>query len=239
MAVENENKDDKSEGEGSKTDPKSTASSKDGGAGSSDSNASDKERADAIVKAAREEAAKAVRERDEAVAREKALKEEKAAREAKELEEQGKFKELAENEKKNAENAKTEATKIVQEANSRVVTSEIRMALIQAGATDPDIHVMINRDTIKVENGNVSGIAEAIEKFKSEKPHFFGETKKEEKGTRTGAGGTPPKGKEGAGDTPPDVTKMKPDEYQAHRRKFLRELGVSGAALGSRTRRRG
>lgn len=222
--------------EGDKEDPKGASSDPTKGSSKEDPSAADKERDAARVKAAEEENAKLRKERDEALAREKALADEKAKREAEELERQGKFKELAEAEKKNAENAKLEAAKTVQEANNRVITSEIKIALMQAGATDADIHVMIDRSDIKFENGSIVGVDAAIAKFKESKPHFFGDSKKTDK-KGTGAGGTPPKGKEGGGDTPPDVTKMSDEEYNAHKRKVLASVGASGG-FGGRLRAR-
>lgn len=232
MAVENDDKG------GDKDKDKGTAGDKDnktGGSSTPDTSAADKARAEALAT----ENARLSKERDDAKAATKILEDEKAARTAKELEEQGKFKELADAANKEKDKATTEAAEVKSTAEKRIITSEIRLALIGAGATDPDIHVMVDRSTLKLEGDNVAGLKEAIEKFKTDKPHFFGKTeekKEDKKDGNTGAGGTQPKGKEGSGDTP-DVRKMKPDEYAAYRRKYITDAGGAAGRRALRSRR--
>lgn len=205
---------------------------KTGGKGSSDQTAAEKARAETLLKEQQDENARLKAELLKEKTDKEVLAKEKSDRETAELAEKGKYKELAEKTKKDADEA-------VSAADRRIISSEIKLALLTAGVTDPDIHVMIDRSTLKLSGDSVSGLSEAIEKFKKEKPHFFKATKEEEikdadtekdnkeekKERKTGSGGTPPKGKDkGTGDIP-DVRNMKPDEYREHRNKVIRDAG--------------
>jgi len=85
------------------------------------------------------------------------------------LAEQGKFKELAEGYKSEAETAKKVTAK-------KMVDFELRLAAIQAGALDPsDVLSLCNRSGIKISDDfeTVEGAEEAVEAVKKGKPYLF------------------------------------------------------------------
>ncbi len=98
------------------------------------------------------------------------LQKEKEAAEKKTLEEQGKFKELAEKAEGKA--------KAAEERQARVlINAELRVAAIQAGIVDPkDAVALCDRSSLKIgEDGEtVEGVTEAVDALKKAKPYLFG-----------------------------------------------------------------
>lgn len=100
--------------------------------------------------------------------------------EKKALEEQGKFKELAEKEKARAE-ASAASFKVQR------IALELRLEAIKAGAIDPeDVVALCDRAAITITDdfATVAGAKEAVEALKTKKAHLFKATD----------GGTPPPG---------------------------------------------
>ena len=137
---------------------------------------------DAAAEASAAKLAEAERKAKEAIAAQQKAEQERAKLQEKvdlaerqKLEEEGKFKELAESERKRAETAQLEATTVKSKANDAVITAELRTALVLAGVNDPDVHTLVEREGISFdESGAIVGIAEAVAKFKEKKPVHFG-----------------------------------------------------------------
>lgn len=127
--------------------------------------------------------------RSESIGRKEAIKSEKAARadaererdelknaqkkatddaERKRLEEEGKWKELAEKNQKDLD----ETIKTYQ---NRTIKAELKAAAQAAGIIDADLADLIPKDKITVnDKGEIQGISEAVEVFKQSKPNLFG-----------------------------------------------------------------
>ncbi len=122
-----------------------------------------------------------------------------------------------------AENEK--ATARITKMQQRVIESDLKAQAVAAGLEDMDLLPLLDRSGIKMDDdGNVTGVKEAIEAFKAKKPDYFkkasggGEPKPKPK--VTGDGGAPK-----PGDTPPDnVKQMKPEEYRAWKANSLRKM---------------
>lgn len=92
------------------------------------------------------------------------------AKEEKALQEQGKFKELA-------EKAKGEAEAIKANFKAQRIALELRLEAVVAGAVDPDDVVALSdraQITITDDFASVTGAKEAVEVLKQKKPHLFG-----------------------------------------------------------------
>lgn len=127
-------------------------------------------------------AAKA-RERKEAL---EAIEKEKAEAERKRLEEEGKWKELAEKEK-------TEKETILQQVHNERRTTALKLAAMKAGAQNPDTVARL-ADLNKIEldeNGSVKGesVEALLEGMKASDPYLFGTTSTQNAGAS--GGGTP------------------------------------------------
>jgi hypothetical protein len=67
-----------------------------------------------------------------------------------------------------AERSKVDALK------PRIIEAELKAALVGEGVLDPELVGLVGRDGITVdENGAVTGVTEAVAKFKAAKPNFF------------------------------------------------------------------
>jgi hypothetical protein len=96
-----------------------------------------------------------------------ALDKKKQDDEKKALEDQGKFKDLAEKEK-------GEKTELMKKFSERAVLSELRTEALKAGILDTDAVILADKSGIKVdENFGISGAAEAIAALKKSKPFLF------------------------------------------------------------------
>lgn len=122
-----------------------------------------------------------------------------------------------------AENEK--ATVRITKMQQRVIESDLKAQAVAAGLEDLDLLPLLDRSGIKMDDdGNVTGIKEAIESFKAKKPDYFkkaaggGEPKPKPK--VTGDGGAPK-----PNETPPETVKtMKPEEYRAWKQSSLRKM---------------
>jgi len=105
--------------------------------------------------------AKTLREKLEALDKKKQDDEKKA------LEEQGKFKDLAEKEK-------GEKAELQKKFSERAITSELKTEAIKAGILNSDDVALADRSSIKVdENFTVTGATDAIEALKKSRPYLF------------------------------------------------------------------
>lgn len=112
-----------------------------------------------------------------------------------------------------AEGAAIEAKKA---ADGRVLDTELKAAAKEAGLIDADVLKLIDKGALKVnDKGEIEGLAEVVEKFKTDKPHFF---KAADQTTTTTTSTTkPPSAK------PPGAkhaSEMTPAEYDAARASF-------------------
>lgn len=149
------------------------------------------------------------------------LEHEKAEGERKRLEEEGNYKQLAAQERERAEAAERRAEAIEVQSHERESAAELRIALLAEGVTDPDIATLVDRSSIKYENGRFTGIPEAVKAFKEAKPHFFGAPRP----IATSTSATQPAPAKAADtNVPLDVTKMSKEEYKDHKRKFMTSL---------------
>ena len=140
--------------------------------------------------------------------------------EKKRLEEEGDYKGIAEKESKRAEEAVKESEKILKESNERIIITELKVKLTLEGVEDLDYHVFVDKSKLKMENGIVVGLDEAIKELKDKKPHIF---KKE----TTLKGKNPPPPTDDKNQAPVDVRKLKPEEYKKHKENFMRDLRVA------------
>lgn len=131
---------------------------------------------------------------------------------AQELERLAKEAEEAANKKVSESEAKI--NEAVNAANARIVRSELKAFAIEAGMIDLDVLKLVDLSGVKLlDNGEVEGAKELIEKLKETKPHFFKEYKS------TTHPSDPPKAKEQ--DTK-DVTKMTKEEYAKYKAKAVK-----------------
>src|SRR5437667_524335 len=98
-----------------------------------------------VFEAERAEKVKIQAERDKAIADKKALEDKIAAAEAKKLEEEGKFKELAEQERTRREAAEAETANKAAELDRTRVDHEVRLALIREGVIDEEVALLLDR----------------------------------------------------------------------------------------------
>lgn len=110
----------------------------------------------------------------------------------------------------------------VEKINQRILDTELRSSALQAGLADIDLLPLLDRSKVTVDDdGNVTGVAEAVADFKKRKPEYF----------TGGAGGnrggqpdntrrqSPPRNDPPPpADNPPktNVRDMNPDEYRRH-----------------------
>lgn len=140
------------------------------------------------------------------------------------LQEEGKWKELAESEKRRADEAAAARDERLVAAQGRVMTAELRARLALEGVDDLDFHVLADRTKLSVnEKGDVVGLEECVADLKARKPAIFGNTRAPST-TRAGAP-PPPSGRgTGTGSGVVDVSKMSPEEYRAYKNKTLGDL---------------
>jgi hypothetical protein len=164
-------------------------------------------------------------ERDAERAKAASLQAQVEATERKKLEEDGNYRALAEKAEQDAARARQEADDAMRRASHIQVDSELRIALIRQGIVDPDVASLVDRSNIRVENGRVQGLDEAVTSFKTTKPHLFGPVPTLPASTAPGG----PQPTPTPGDPPPkNVSGMTREEYAAHKKKTIRDLRVSG-----------
>lgn len=99
-------------------------------------------------------------------------------------------------------------------ANARIIRSELKAFAIEAGMIDLDVLKLVDLSGVKLlDDGEVDGAKELIEKLKESKPHFFKEYKS------TTHPGEQPKPKE---TKTKSAVEMSPEEYQKHKAKLLK-----------------
>jgi hypothetical protein len=151
----------------------------------------------------------------------------------------------ARNAREAAEAAQREVVRIQKEADERVAAStareqgvttkikartadaELRAQAQAAGLQDMDLLPLINRSGIVVDDeGNVTGVAEAIEALKVKKPVYFTAPAAAPPPPRvTGSGAAPPPPPAGAAPpAPTNVRQMSKEDYDAQKRAALRAL---------------
>lgn len=164
-------------------------------------------------------------ERDAERAKAARLQEQVEASERAKLEQDGNYKALAEKAQEDAARARAEADAALSRAADVQVNSELRLALIRSGVVDPDVASLVDRSALRVEGGRVVGIDEAVNAFKTAKPHLFGTAPTLPASTATGGTQPTPSG----GNPPPkNVMSMSRQEYEEHKKKTIRDLRVAG-----------
>lgn len=141
---------------------------------------------------------------------------------SKELAEQGKFKELYEQEKASRE-------RDVKEMRKKAARAELRTYALGSGAVDPDVADLISMRDLKVdeETGEYTNIRDLVDAHKNAKPHLYsagksqGESAPERQPVNTGTGGNPPKVIEPKAK---DVSAMSPEEYRRAKQSMLSDL---------------
>jgi len=94
--------------------------------------------------------------------------------ERKRLQDEKDFKGLAEKEKKRADDIERQFNQFKDSASKRSANTELRAEAREAGILDVDDISLIDASGIKVDDdGNVTGAKEAVEAFKTSKPHKF------------------------------------------------------------------
>ena len=118
------------------------------------------------------------------------------------------------------------ATARITKMQQRVIESDLKAQAVAAGLEDLDLLPLLDRSGIKMDDdGNVTGVKEAIESFKAKKPDYFkkaagGGGEPRPKPKVTGDGGAPK-----PNETPPETVKtMKPEEYRAWKANSLRKM---------------
>lgn len=146
------------------------------------------------------------------------LEHEKSEGERKRLEEEGNYKQLAQQEREQRVAAESRIVEIENSSRDREAAAELRIALLAEGVTDPDIATLVDRSSIKFEGGRFVGVTEAVKAFKEAKPHFFGTPRPQ----ATSLSPAPPAPAPARSvDIPVDVTKMTAQEYAEHKRKVI------------------
>jgi hypothetical protein len=98
--------------------------------------------------------------------------------------------------------------KMIDQANSRVIKTELRAKAAQMGIIDPDVLDLptLDKSGVKIDvNGNVVGVDEFLTTVKTQKPHLF----QEKKSTGTSSNVTPP------------AANSKTAESEEHRKKLM------------------
>lgn len=116
----------------------------------------------------------------------KALKDQKAADDQKSLEEQGKFKELA-------ETRATEVSTLKEQIQTMTIDQALTTKLVPEGVVDIDAALKLaDRSKVKIDdNGNVTGLDEAIASLKTDKAYLFGKGSNPTVGGPTNPGTNP------------------------------------------------
>jgi hypothetical protein len=104
-----------------------------------------------------------------------------------------------------AKSAEEGVSKVQQEANARIIRSELKAEAIKAGMIDLDGLKLADLTKVKLsETGDVEGAAELLTALKESKPYLFGATSN----SSTPGNPPPPKSNE-----PQDVRSMSKEEY--------------------------
>lgn len=115
---------------------------------------------------------------------------------------------------------------------SRTLDAEIKVAAQAAGIVDLDLIPLLDKTNIKIDDdGNVTGVTEAITDLKTKKPAFFGKAGGGGTGSGAGAGSGAGGQASGAGGAPPpdggttvDVRTMSKADYATWKKTQLKGL---------------
>ena len=132
----------------------------------------------------------------------------------------------AETESRIKETEANYATKL-QKQQERIKTSELRAAAVASGLRDLDLLPLIKTDGISIDDdGNVTGIEEAIKAFKESKPIYFADSSSSTSTTTSTSTTGSKKPTPSADAVPPkvDVRKLDKKEYEAAKRAALSKL---------------
>lgn len=95
------------------------------------------------------------------------------------LEQDGKFKELADKAREAADESNRKSKEIEERANQRIIKAELKAAAMAAGIIDLDLLSAISLDGVRMtDDGDVTGVQEAVNKYKEGKPYLFKENSK-------------------------------------------------------------
>lgn len=102
----------------------------------------------------------------------------------------------------------------------RIINTELKAGLALAGVEDPDYALFVDKSKIRIENGRVVGLDEALKELKDKKPHIF---TKRLISTTSSVHNPPPTA---ITDEPPlkDVRKLSDEEYRDRKRNFMAGL---------------
>jgi hypothetical protein len=142
--------------------------------------------------------------------------------ETKKLEEEGKFKELAERESQRASAAEAAAKERVAEVHQRLKDTELKARLAVEGVTDLDVYLLADRSKITIENGEVVGVEDVVRELKEKKPHFFRQEGTAPSGSSFSQNNPAPSG--GPNSNTKDVTTLDAGAYKQYKSTFLAEL---------------
>lgn len=216
---------------GTGSDPAAGASGSDSGSstgGASDSDDLSKKTAEELAIYARQlrgreayartKLADAERERNE-------LRTTVDARNAKDLEEQKKFKELADIEKQKRVDTEQDRDEKLKVSDIRYIRAEVRAAAIKAGIVDPkDVNNFDVTDLRIDEDGNIVGVDEFVATQKTAKPHWFKqEQQSDQSDVGSGKDGTPPplRGNQGSDNEKRDWRKASPADITSELNRMM------------------
>lgn len=121
------------------------------------------------------------------------------------------------------EAARAEGQQRVDSFKPKLIEAELKTALVAAGVLDPELVGLVAREGITIDDaGVVTGIAAAVEKFKTAKPNFF-----RAPGAPLPApssSGNPAAPPANADPTPANIRDMKPAEYRTYKQGMGRRL---------------
>lgn len=122
------------------------------------------------------------------------------------------------------ETARTERAR-AEALKPKIVDAELKAALANAGVLDPDLVGLVPRNGIAIdENGNATGVKEAVDAFKAAKPQFFrapGDATPLPAVRQSGSPAAPPANPIA---TPPDARGMDPKAYNDFKQGMRRRL---------------
>lgn len=162
------------------------------------------------------EAKSKLKEQAEAMGFESIEAMQEAAKKAKEAEEQSKSD--LDKEKDRANRLEAEKASIVEAANNRLISAELKVYAAQAGIVDPDAAVTLaDRNGVSVEDdGSIKGAKEAIDDLAKNKPYLLGKANK-----GVGSPGSP-------GGDPGNLSEEEQGKKLAEERRAAREQKSTG-----------
>ncbi len=133
------------------------------------------------------------------------------ARKRKDLEEEKRYREIAEGEVKKREESEAKSADAIKKAERRYIVAELKAQAVSLGIIDPDDVKSIDISDLRVDDdGVVVGGKDAIESLKTKKPHWF---KTEKTEPEKPVGQKVPVSGGGAKPGPKDAFSMSPEEF--------------------------